>query len=187
MNQRQHKILEAAIAVFSRYGVRKATMGDIAEMVGISRQTLYANYANKNDILTAAIRHLGDQIIAEVEQAWEQAGSISEKLDIFVDAAVKRHFERIRQMPDSNDLLTGCGDAGFTELQLAETRKVGMLAGLFAARREALARNGSSPTDLAEFFHNSASSFKYTAHDRVHLERLLATLKRSTMLMLGES
>ena len=185
MTDREHIILDAAIAVFSRYGVRKATMGDIAAEAGLSRQTLYARYANKADIIDAVMRLITDRVVGQVSEAWLEAGSISEKLDIFLDFAIVRFFEQIKRMPDSIDLMTGSG-GGPAPQQRAEQGKIDLLAGLFAARREALAAHGTTPQDLAEFFYQGSASFKFTAHDLDHLGTLLATLKRTTLMMLGE-
>lgn len=186
MSDRQQEILEAAIDVFSRYGVRKTTMGDIAEQARISRQTLYARYANKEEIIAAAMQLITDKVISDIADAWRSADTISEKLDIFLDIAVVRFFEQIRQMPDSRDLMTGHGEAAAAVDEAAAEAKIGLLADLFEARGAALTAHGSSARDLAEFVFSSSASFKFTAGDLDELKRLLATLKRTTMLMLGE-
>lgn len=185
MTDRDQKILDAAIAVFSRYGVRKATMGDIAEQAGISRPTLYARFANKEEIMAAGMQLISDRVVSEVAEAWRSAATIGERIDIFLDCAIVRFFDQIRQMPDSADLMVGSGD-GAASHPRAEQGKIDLLAGLFESRREALAAHGSSPQELADFFYASAASFKFTARDGKHLESLLATLKQSTMVMLGE-
>jgi len=186
MNDREQKILDAAIDVFSRYGVRKATMGDIAEQAGISRPTLYARYANKDEIIGAAMQLISDRVVHEVTEAWRSATTISERIDIFLDCAIVRFFDQIKQMPDSSDLMVSYWAQGTAAQHAVEQGKIDLLAGLFEAQREALAAKGSSPAQLAEFFYASSSSFKFTARDASHLESLLATLKRSTMVMLGE-
>lgn len=186
MTDRDRKILDAAIVVFSRYGVRKATMGDIAEQAAISRPTLYARYANKHEIISAAMHLIADQVCHEVSEGWGPAQSIGERLDIFLDAAVVRFFDQIRQMPDASDLLIGTGDGATGPQMAAEQGKIDLLTGLFEPYGEVLAAKGSSPQALAEFFLASASNFKFTAHDLSQLKRLLSTLKLTTMVMLGE-
>lgn len=185
MTDRDHKILDAAIAVFARYGVRKATMGDIAEQAGMSRPTLYARYANKDEIMAAAMQLISERVINEVVEAWQSAETISERIDIFLDCAIVRFFDQIKQMPDSGDLMIGSGDGAATHLG-AEQGKIDLLAGLFDTRRDALAAHCMTAAELADFFYASASSFKFTARDGKHLESLLATLKSSVMIMLGE-
>ena len=186
MTDRDQKILDAAIAVFSRYGVRKATMGDIAAQAGISRPTLYARYANKEKIMAAGMQLISDRVVSEVAEAWKSAATIGERIDIFLDCAIVRFFEQIKRMPDSSDLMTGSGD-GAAAHPKAEQGKIDLLTELFEARTDALAAHGSSAAELADFFYASASSFKFTARDGKHLENLLATLKQSTMVMLGEA
>ena len=52
MEQREVKIVDAAFRVFSRYGVKRTTMNDIAEEAGLVRQTLYTVYKNKDSRVT---------------------------------------------------------------------------------------------------------------------------------------
>lgn len=187
MTERHHKILDAAIAVFSRYGLRKATMGDIAEQAGISRQTLYARYANKDEIMAAAMQRIADQVCHEVTENWTETKSLSDRLDVFLERAIVRFFDQLQQMPDSSDLLTGHGEGALAAQIMAENGKIALLTRLFTPYAEVLAARGSSPRELAEFFFASASSFNFTARDLDHLTALLATLKRTTLLMLDET
>ncbi|MEQ8306600.1 MAG: helix-turn-helix domain-containing protein [Hoeflea sp.] len=187
MTDRDHRILDAAIAVFSRYGLRKATMGDIAEQAGVSRQTLYARHSNKDEIMAAAMKLIAERVCHEVTQGWGAAQDIGERLDIFLDCAVVRFFDQIRRMPDASDILTGHGDSARAAQVAAENGKLALLSDMFAPYAAVLASRGSSPAELAEFFYATASSFNFTAQDEAHLARLLGTLKQSTLTMLGEA
>ncbi|TFV94267.1 TetR/AcrR family transcriptional regulator [Algoriphagus kandeliae] len=55
----REKILEAAIEQFSKYGVRSVTMDDIARHLGISKKTLYQEFADKKELVKIAF----DQIL----------------------------------------------------------------------------------------------------------------------------
>lgn len=187
MNGRHQQILDAAIAVFSRYGLRKATMGDIAEQAGISRQTLYARYANKDEIMAAAMQQISDQVCHEVRESWQPTQSLSERLDLFLDCAIVRFFEQVRQMPDASDLLTGQGDSGLSSQAMVESGKIALLIEMFEPYADVLAARGSNPSELAEFFFTTAVSFNFTARDLSHLTTLLGTLKLSALTVLGEA
>ena len=50
MNEREKKIIEAAVEVFHRYGVKRASMSDIADEAGVSRQTVYNAFSNKDEL-----------------------------------------------------------------------------------------------------------------------------------------
>ena len=62
MRGRDEHIIDAAKRLFLRYGVKRTGMNDIAEEAGISRQTLYKSFANKDAVLQATIRLLADQV-----------------------------------------------------------------------------------------------------------------------------
>lgn len=187
MNKKQERILDIAIDVFTRYGVRRTTMGDIAERAGISRQTLYTSYANKDDILAAAVRHAADKTMAAITCAWQSAEGIGDRLDIYFQRAVVDYFELLRQMPDADDLLTGFSESGAAVIEAAEARKAEALASQLEPYAGKLEAAGMTVTDLADFIQSSSASFKYAARDKAHLKRLLKSLKTSVLTLIGEA
>ncbi|UYQ92316.1 TetR/AcrR family transcriptional regulator [Chitinophaga horti] len=55
----QERILDTAFNLFRQYGTRSVTMDDISVRMGISKKTLYANFADKDDlVLHVMSRHL---------------------------------------------------------------------------------------------------------------------------------
>lgn len=68
MGRTRSGILEAAGRAVEKYGVRRATMGDVASVAGIAKGTLYNHFRTKNDLLTAAIAagidSLADECVA---------------------------------------------------------------------------------------------------------------------------
>ena len=59
MKNRDVKIIESALQVFMRYGIRRTTMNDIAAEAGLVRQTLYTAYSSKNEVLRATMTLAG--------------------------------------------------------------------------------------------------------------------------------
>ena len=57
MSGKDNKIISAAYDCFIRYGVKRTTMGDVAQAAGVSRPTLYASYSNKEELLGGVIGH----------------------------------------------------------------------------------------------------------------------------------
>lgn len=47
--------LLTALQIFFRYGYRKTSLDDIAQAAGVSRQTLYQRYTNKEKLFVAAV------------------------------------------------------------------------------------------------------------------------------------
>ncbi len=68
MGRTRAGILESTGRAVEKYGVRRATMGDVASVAGIAKGTLYNHFRTKNDLLTAAIaagvEALGDDCVA---------------------------------------------------------------------------------------------------------------------------
>ncbi len=186
MNDKEKRFIEAAIEVLSRYGVRRTTMGDIAEQAGVSRQTLYASYANKDEILAAAMHYLVDKTVEGIKADWEVADTIDEKLDAYFQHAVIAYYEGIKNMPDSVDLISGIDATTNAELEKGDKIKKAALAKLFAAHEDSLKSAGTSSADLADLVQSSSSNFKFIARDEDHLKRLLASLKSAALSLLGE-
>ena len=67
---RRDKILHAALAVFARYGFKRASMEDVAGEAGISRPALYQSYENKAAIFAALAVALGRSSCDAAEGAW---------------------------------------------------------------------------------------------------------------------
>lgn len=47
------RIIEGAMQLFTRYGVRSVTMDDVAKEVSVSKKTLYLYFTNKDGLVTA--------------------------------------------------------------------------------------------------------------------------------------
>lgn len=69
-DSRRDKILHAALAVFARYGFKRASMEDVATEAGISRPALYQSYENKAAIFAALAVALGQASCDAAEASW---------------------------------------------------------------------------------------------------------------------
>ncbi|MFQ6603980.1 MAG: TetR/AcrR family transcriptional regulator [Fidelibacterota bacterium] len=83
------KIIEAAITVFSRDGLEKGKIADIAVEAGIGKGTIYEYFSSKEDIFAAIETHMVDHLVTSVFTAAQQAGSAEEKLKTIFDLSVK--------------------------------------------------------------------------------------------------
>ncbi|QYJ74150.1 MULTISPECIES: TetR/AcrR family transcriptional regulator [Shewanella] len=53
--QKRSAILEAAIALFCAQGFPNTSMDEVAKKAGVSKQTVYAHFGNKDDLFVASI------------------------------------------------------------------------------------------------------------------------------------
>src|SRR5689334_15023942 len=49
------RIFKAAVSCFSRYGLRRTTMDDVAAAAGVSRKTVYNYFTNKSALIAEVI------------------------------------------------------------------------------------------------------------------------------------
>ncbi|MDT0675168.1 TetR/AcrR family transcriptional regulator [Autumnicola musiva] len=54
----REKILNTASEMFLAYGFKSVTMDDIADKLGISKKTIYANFSTKVKLVEATVHHL---------------------------------------------------------------------------------------------------------------------------------
>lgn len=51
----QERILETSFSLFRQFGTRSITMDDIAQKMGVSKKTLYAHFADKDELVMHAV------------------------------------------------------------------------------------------------------------------------------------
>ncbi|MET7443258.1 helix-turn-helix domain-containing protein [Streptomyces sp. NPDC005568] len=87
---RLHTILQAAYTCFTRHGVRRTTMDDLARQAGMSRPAVYQYVRNKEDAFKRLVQHLLDDALAasraaitnETELAAQLVGVLEAKLNL---------------------------------------------------------------------------------------------------------
>ena len=67
----KHKIVDAAVRCFERYGPQRTSMSDVAEEAGISRRTLYRVFDDRSSLIEEILRRrlvaLGDTVRARLK------------------------------------------------------------------------------------------------------------------------
>src|SRR5277367_3055454 len=84
---RHDAVLDAAVGVFARFGYRKASMDEVARAAGVSRQGLYLQFANKEELFRRALEHsLNSQLKAAVAALSRQDDTLELRLIAACDA-----------------------------------------------------------------------------------------------------
>ena len=177
MGEREQRIVDAAIAVFSRYGVKRTTMNDIAGEAGIVRQTLYNVYANKDEVLRAAIRLHADRALTAIEAECADASSLGDQLDIVFRHLVVEPFELIRATPHADEIIEGFNEAAKEELAKADERYRAAVEKLLTPHAKKIEAAGLNGHQLSDFAVKAWSGFKHKVKTKKHLLELLAALK----------
>jgi AcrR family transcriptional regulator len=125
-NEMLGRILQAARGCFSRYGVHRTSMTDVAKAAGVSRQTLYNTIAGRQELIEAVV-------VLRIEEMSDELRAVLEAQPTFVDAIVETSLasvELARKDPELTNLVETA-----TTIRLFE-----IIAGPFPAIHEAVAR-----------------------------------------------
>jgi AcrR family transcriptional regulator len=87
------RILEAAVRVFGRVGFKKASMEELAEAAGLSKQGLYLHFASKDELIKASMVHYLEEGLRLVEEALNADAPLYERLAAAMDAWFGRHLD----------------------------------------------------------------------------------------------
>ncbi|MFI1566719.1 TetR/AcrR family transcriptional regulator [Streptomyces sp. NPDC020490] len=115
-DERLEQILDAAYACFTRHGVRRTTMDDIAREAGISRPAVYQYVRSKDD----AFRRLGARLLeaslSGARAAASVPGTLTERLTGALEAKLEMTLRLWRDSPAHAAELLGADTRLMTEL-----------------------------------------------------------------------
>jgi AcrR family transcriptional regulator len=74
------RIVDAALACYSRFGVRKSTLEDIAREAGVSRATIYRYFPSKDALLRVVISQEISRILGRFQAELSSDGPLSHRL-----------------------------------------------------------------------------------------------------------
>jgi TetR/AcrR family transcriptional regulator len=120
------RILDAAYACFTRHGVRRTTMDDIAAAAGMSRPAVYQYVRNKDDAFRRLATRLFDGAMARAHAAAESTKPLPERLYQLMTAKLDLTVKLTQDSPHAAELLDAgarlSGDLG--EKFLTEMRQL---------------------------------------------------------------
>lgn len=106
----RERILDAAMEIFARYGYRRASMDQVADAAGLTRQAVYHHFHNKEALFRAAVEALHDgalEAAVAAGAAAEQAGdSLADVLALQVDAKTRYVIECMEETAHMEELLS---------------------------------------------------------------------------------
>jgi TetR/AcrR family transcriptional regulator len=85
-DERVTAILDAAYICFTRHGVRRTTMDDLAQQAGMSRPAVYQYVRNKEDAFQRLVRRLLDEALRASRTAMEREDGLAGRLTAALEA-----------------------------------------------------------------------------------------------------
>jgi len=94
-------ILDAAVAEMVRVGLRKLSLVEVARVAGVSRQTVYRYFRDRDELITAVVSRDVDATLAETRAAVDGISDLREALRTGIAVVLRR----ARQHPILDALL----------------------------------------------------------------------------------
>src|SRR5690606_23896624 len=116
------RILDAALAEFETYGLRRVSVEDVAKRAGVARTTIYRRFTNKEQLLQAVILRECRRFLTAIAEATENLASPE---DAVVEGFVVG-LQSARTHPLMTRVLESEPEAGIPQLSM--TGGAGMLA-----------------------------------------------------------
>ncbi len=142
-----HRIVRAALACYSRFGVRKSTLEDIAREAGLSRATIYRYFPNKDTLLRVVISREISRILGRVQSELNTSRPLAERLAhavIVLQSELAEHKTLHSVMELEPELL-------LPQLTVEGRASYAMLGALLIpVLRESAQRGEIAPSDLDE-------------------------------------
>ena len=92
--------------VFAQYGFQKASMQDLADAAGVSRQSLYNHYKSKDDVFAVVVRGYVEKLYSDAMTIFEKGGVCAN--EVLVDAFTRwvgGSISLIRATPHGAELM----------------------------------------------------------------------------------
>ena len=154
---RRLALLDAAFAVFVRYGYRKTSMDEVARAAHLSRQGLYLHFSSKDELFRATVEHALDTALAAATAGLRDgARPIGERLVHAFDEWVGRFAGMMKG--DTADLVEAAGSLigplgpAYDKVFIDAVARAIASSGLTAAYKRA----GITTRQLAETLHAAA-------------------------------
>lgn len=138
------KILNASVDCFERFGIRRATMEDIAQATGVSRKTVYRHFATKNELIAALVEREAIQV---VESALARL-TLTHKPDMLVAAAEFALLEEAFSSPRYHLFVEPDQAIPTLDLLRNHQTRVRILGRYWTPVLDELARRGALRTDV---------------------------------------
>lgn len=186
MLETEERIIQAAVETFQKYGTHRTTMADVAKQAGLSRQTLYATFASKVELIDKTLQYVSRRCLDHAEKRLINCKNLEEQLDVYFDETIIRPFEWIQSSPEASDLWKTPPPLKRKTINTTMHEHVEFVARLFVPYAAFIGRTNQTPAQLAYFVVTIGPHIKFIAENREALDDLVKSLKISVLTLTGQ-
>ncbi len=174
MNERRIQISRAALAVFARYGLKRASMTDVAEEAGLSRPAIYQYFKSRDDLLAACFDLVTEDGFAAAEAAAAGHRRMPERVRAYLVTYMVFFYRVTYAGPHSADVVAMKTRFGPDKVAAARRRNIARLNELIGEPPQA---------EIGTLLAHAGEGLKLQAEDETALTR---RLERLCIALLGE-
>lgn len=119
----KHHIIQTALELFSKNGIKKVSMNDIARVSGVSKRTLYDFFENKDELLFQMLTVIYDELEQYYKKLSDQSFSALEILLLFCKKVTdepisfcREFYDDIIRYPKANEYILHYKEKSFNNL-----------------------------------------------------------------------
>lgn len=176
MKRHNDRIIAAAQHVFTHYGYKRATMGEIATAAGMSRAALYLVYSSKEDVLTAVVTRMFTTMLSDIRDGLGRWATVKEQLTFALDVWSVAGFELVQSSPDATDLYESGHQFAGEAMATATSDFITLLADLLDPLVRQQTRVALSSAQIAQVIVSAVPGFKGAATTTEQFRALIARL-----------
>ncbi len=170
------RILDAALSLFLRYGVKRTALDDVVREAGIAKGTLYLYFDSKDALFAAIAERLCAEMLEKAEGAIESSPSITSQIVGCLDAYIGSMHRLTAQSPHVAEL-TESKEAVASAIYERFNLKMRELL------REVLRTGGIERSDAADMFFAAAVGTLRTGDTAVRPYRARLTAVTDVMVI----
>jgi AcrR family transcriptional regulator len=176
---RRDALLEAAVGVFARYGFRKTSMDEVARAAGVSRQGLYLQFADKEELFRTCVTFkLTRQLTAAIAALARSDASLESRLVAACDEWAGR-FVGIGGTDAADLMCASTSLAGSTMAHYGRQFEIALADAIASSPLAAFCTHaGFAPEHVATALHATARGLKQSSTSRQEFLQALTVAAR---------
>jgi AcrR family transcriptional regulator len=131
-SEKRIRILDAALSLFLRYGVKRTSIDDVAREAGIAKGTVYLYFDSKTALFAAIAARLCADTLAQARGIIRDAKPLTERIVAFLDCYVGKTHRLAAQSPHVAELAASKEAIATATYEGLDRRMRSLLKGLLA-------------------------------------------------------
>jgi AcrR family transcriptional regulator len=151
-------------------------MGDVAEAAGVSRQTVYNVFPNREALLIAVVRHHFNSKWAAIHAADSAGKDRKERFEILLDRLVVESWTSMQAMPHADELELEISTTIKHEIADIHAEAKRHLCEFLLPYEQPLKQRNMTPRGLGDMLHHAIVGLKLSTTTREEIESATATM-----------